>query len=230
MERHRPGAESFRTQYSWRAELVLTWLLLLTKENASLAFRGASGSFAVNSEHRASHSDLHFSSCLANVIKIHSLASSCAYTDTYVQNPAANISSHSSCLRKTNGDAGSGTHTYEEVQEECVKIRGMLLHCCFLCREESWNDKQKKILIGDFSSFFFMVTSVSPSKEGIWIQFTHAQHPILHACTQTHTPSLQMAGGILHAWLGLLAAAVVARRQQRGADIRKSKLTTGGLI
>lgn len=100
-------------------------------------------------------------------------------------------------------------------------------------REKSRCKEQvlKKILIGVFLSYFFMVTSVSLNLEGIWIQFTHAQSPVLHACTQTHTyPHLQMAGGILHAWLGLLAAAAVARRQQRGADIRKSKLTTGGLI
>lgn len=68
-----------------------------------------------------------------------------------------------------------------------------------------------------------MVTSVSLSLEDIWIQFKHAQRAVLHACTHTHTLApLQMAGGILHAWLGLLAAAAVARRQQRGADIRKA--------
>lgn len=149
-----------------------------------------------------------------------SLATSCAYTDTYVQNPTADISSHSSHLCKTNGDAGSTTHTpTKKYRKKCVKNKGNVTLLLLFHVEL------------EYMKIFFMVISVSLNLEGIWIQFTHAQRPVLHACTHTHThPPLQMAGGILHAWLGLLAAAAVARRQQRGADIRKSKLTTGGLI
>lgn len=57
-----------------------------------------------------------------------------------------------------------------------------------------------------------------------------------HHLEAVHTgpPALYRAGGISHAWLSFLTAASVARRQaiqqQRGPDIRKSKLTTGGLI
>lgn len=60
-------------------------------------------------------------------------------------------------------------------------------------------------------------------------------HTIQHLeAVHTGPPVLYHAGGISHAWLSFLTAASVARRQaiqqQRGPDIRKSKLTTGGLI
>ncbi len=179
------------------------WLLLLTKENASLAFRGASGSCAVNTEHRASHSDLHFSSCLANVIKIHSLATSCAYTDTYVWNPAADISSHSSRLRKTNGEAHTPT-------KKCVKIRGMWLYGC----GRRVGDKKSS---GDFSSFFFLVTSVSLNLGSV-----HTRTVPRFTCMHTNTHTLLYKWQVefcMHGWASWL--------QQRLLGDSRGELTLG---
>lgn len=73
----------------------------------------------------------------------------------------------------------------------------------------------------DFSSFFF--TSVSLSLEGIWIQFKHAQRPVLHACTHTHTLLYKwQVEFCMHGWASWL--------QQRLLGDSRGELTLGKQI